>query len=92
MKVTANLLKKAQNLVHTYDGKDAPIYKRKFQNLSEKLSQIMSEIFEKEERDLDDVRKSVARMSEHEDDEEKLRGKICSLIFRAKELATPTRL
>jgi ADP-heptose:LPS heptosyltransferase len=71
---TANLLRNAKLLLSGYSGTDQPIYLRKLANCSEKVEEIMQEIKEKEDRDLIDIRKSVARMTEYEDHEESQKG------------------
>ena len=76
---TANLLRNAKLLLSGYTGTDQPIYLRKLANCSEKVEEIMVEIKEKEDRELLDIRKSVARMTEYEDNDEEIqKGKLAS--------------
>lgn len=66
MMSTVNLLKRAQELLGQYDGPDAPIYRRKMVSCSEKVEELIHEIRDKEQKDLGDVRRSMAKMSIHE--------------------------
>lgn len=59
----AQLLMSAKKLLLEYDGKEAATYRRKLASCSERLEEIMTEIKEKEDRELGDIRQSMARMS-----------------------------
>lgn len=59
----SNGLKKVRALLSEYNGTDAPIYRRKLGTCSEKIEEVIAEIKEKEDRNLVDLRKSMAKAS-----------------------------
>lgn len=59
----SNGLKKVRALLSEYNGPDAPIYRRKLGTCSEKIEEVIAEIKEKEDRNLVDLRKSMAKAS-----------------------------
>lgn len=61
---TLNHLRRVKELVQTYDGTDAPIYRRKLANISEKVEDILKEIRSSEEKGLIEARRSMNRMSD----------------------------
>lgn len=73
----ARNLKRARELIDNYAGPDAPIYRRKLANWTDIVENVIATIREKEERDLGDIRRSVARVSfSEESDEYKQHGKL----------------
>lgn len=65
-----------------YDGKDAFSFKSKFSNLSERAQDLIYEIKEKEERDMNQVRASMAKMSFKDDThhEQSEKGRYCFIL------------
>lgn len=59
----SNGLKKVRALLSEYNGTDAPIYRRKLGTCSEKIEEVIAVIKEKEDRNLVDLRKSMAKAS-----------------------------
>ena len=57
--------------MRAYDGPDKPVYGRKMNSVAEKLEETIKEIKEKESSDLEQIRKSFARMSMVETPEER---------------------
>lgn len=70
---TLNNLRNSKNLINNYDGNDAPVYRRKLANISEKVEEVIQEIREKEEKGLVEARNSMRRLSEHSTGSEEAR-------------------
>ena len=74
------ILQRARTLLKEYDGEDSSVYGRKLNNIAERLKDIIEDIKEKENKDLDNIRKSMVRVSmaesSEETDQEKQRLKI----------------
>lgn len=77
---TLNCLRKVKDLVNTYDGNDAPIYRRKLAQVSERVEEVVKAIRDKEERGLAEAKRSMNRLSEGNGDPEEME-KVKSLII-----------
>lgn len=56
-------LQRSRDLLKVYDGNDTNVYSRKLNNLAERIEETITEIKDKEDKDLENIRKSFARMS-----------------------------
>ncbi|CAI2373800.1 unnamed protein product [Moneuplotes crassus] len=61
-----NNLRRAKELIATYDRNDAPIYRRKLATISDRVEEVVKSIRDKEQRGLAEAKRSMNRLSEDE--------------------------